>query len=83
MKPFFGRMANLRELNLGFNALEGPMPLTALGAFQRAKPPHRRLGSLVLQPNPRMVQPTEEEVLRLSRDLPKTNIAVAWKKFTF
>ena len=59
------------------------MPLPQLGAFQRAELPSRRLKACVLRPNPRMAQPTAAEVLRLSQDLPLTNIAVAWKKCTF
>lgn len=73
----------LRELNLGFNELEGPMPLSALGTFQRKHKPEKRLKVLVLQPNPRMVQPSAEEVASLSKNLPYTNAAVAWKNYTF
>ena len=58
------------------------MPLLQLGAFQRGQPPTRRLRVVCLQPNPRMVQPTEEQVARLAKDLPLTNIAVAWKNYT-
>mmetsp|Transcript_2054 Transcript_2054/g.4426 ORF Transcript_2054/g.4426 Transcript_2054/m.4426 type:complete len:532 (+) Transcript_2054:74-1669(+) len=80
---FFKRMSDLSELNLGFNALSGPMPFKQLGAFQQNKPPNRRLKVCVLQPNPRMIQPSEDEVANLRRDLPVSNLTVAWRNYTF
>jgi Leucine-rich repeat (LRR) protein len=81
--PFFSKMTDLRELNLGFNELEGALPLAALAAFQRHQKAEKRLKVLVLQPNPRMVQPSAEEVAALVRALPCTNVAVAWNNYTF
>jgi len=80
---FFQGMTELRELNLGFNELSGPMPIAAFGSFQRAKPPGRRLRTLVMQPNPRMVQPSEQDLVDLRKDLPNSNITIAWKNYTF
>ena len=81
----FRRTTKLRELSLGANDLSGPMPLAALASFQRdgGVRPHSRVKRVDLQPNPRMVQPSEAELAAVRRELPSANLSLAWKNYTF
>ena len=36
-----------------------------------------------LQPNSRMIQPSEAELAALRRELPTCNLSTAWRNYTF